>query len=191
MQEKPSPLRTQGPSAPAHQQTDHAPSARRFCFCAVDFAFAFALPRATSLIGRTCRASPWERLRREAKAGRGLSDEGGARRGPCGDARARRRSRGRSRACRHTRDHVGACRGEAAQNTRPLWRAVFFVGGAFALSDATRWAPACAGATVRLFRAGSPNFREEQKKPPRSGGFSVTSSVAVGEPPRRIRRPRP
>src|ERR1700749_2387936 len=29
----PSPLRTQGPSAPDHQQTDSAPSARRFCFC--------------------------------------------------------------------------------------------------------------------------------------------------------------
>src|ERR1700754_2440546 len=45
--------------------------------------FAFAFPRATSVIGRTCRAQPWERLRREAKAGRGLSDEGGARRGVC------------------------------------------------------------------------------------------------------------
>src|ERR1700754_3586552 len=51
-------------------------------------AFSFALPRAPSVPGRTRRASPRERLRREAKAGRGLSDEGGARRVLGGDVRA-------------------------------------------------------------------------------------------------------
>src|SRR6201991_4508738 len=136
--------------------------------------------------GGTCRASPWERLRREAKAGRGLSDEGGARRGPCPDARARERSRWRSRAHRYASENVRTDGGESRLKHETAlagcpfrrWRVRIFgreaLGPCFRRDDV--------GSFVKdPFYALSPDFRQEPKKRPTSRSSWVHLSRALSQ----------